>query len=109
VGVQFRTKVGINGELTFHYQSPQVWNEQVATTSGIFYQQFPLPAYMLLNARLGWRFLKDKAEFSGVVYNALQEFSAIGDNDPHKDLGPQMHPFGNRIGRRVMGYFSYSL
>jgi iron complex outermembrane receptor protein len=86
-----------------------VWNEQVAATTGIFYQQFALPAYTLLNARLGFRFLKDRAEISAVVYNALAEVSAIGDSDPNHSLGPQMHPFGNRIGRRVMGFFSYSL
>ncbi|MFT3775621.1 MAG: TonB-dependent receptor [Minicystis sp.] len=109
VGVQLRTKFGLNGEITFHYQSPQVWTEQVATTTGIFYRQFPLPAYTLLNGRLGFRFLKDKAEVSAVVYNALAEVSAIGDSDANHSLGPQMHPFGNRIGRRVMGFFSYSL
>ena len=108
-GVQLRTKLGINGEITFHYQSPQVWNEQIATTTGIFYKQFPLPAYTLLNARVGYRFLKDKAEISAVVYNALAEVAAIGDNDASHGLGQQMHPFGNRIGRRLMGFFSYSL
>jgi iron complex outermembrane receptor protein len=109
VGVQFRTKVGFNGEVTFNYQSPQLWTEQIATTTGIFYKQYPLPAYTLLNGRLGFRFLKEKAEISAVVYNALAELSAIGDSDANHSLGPQMHPFGNRIGRRVMGFFSYSL
>jgi iron complex outermembrane receptor protein len=109
VGVQVRTKFGLNGEITFHYQSPQVWNEQIATATGIFYQQYQLPAYTLLNARLGFKFLKDHAEVSAVVYNALAEVAAIGDSDANHGLGPQMHPFGNRIGRRVMGFFSYSL
>lgn len=108
-GVQVRTRFGLNGEITFHYQSPQVWNEQVARPTGIFYQQYNLPAYTLLNARVGYRFLKDKAEISAVVYNALAEVSAIGDNDASHGLGPQMHPFGNRVGRRLMGFFSYSL
>jgi iron complex outermembrane receptor protein len=100
VGVQLRTKIGFNGEVTFYYQSSQVWNEQVATLAGIVYQQFPLPAYTLLNGRLGWRFYKDRIEVSATVFNALAGLGA----DP-----PQMHPFGNRIGRRVMGFFSYSL
>ena len=65
LGVQLRTKIGFNGEITFYYQSAQVWNEQVATLSGIVYQQFPLPAYTLLNGRLGWRFFKDRIEVSG--------------------------------------------
>lgn len=99
-GVQVRTKLGINGEITFSYQSPQVWNEQVATLQGIVYEQFPLPAYTLLNGRVGYRFYKDRAELSAVVYNALADA-----------FGPpaQQHPFGNQVGRRVMGFVSYSL
>jgi outer membrane receptor protein involved in Fe transport len=99
-GVQLRTKIGFNGEVSFYYQSPELWSEQVATLSGIVYQQFPLPAYTLLNGRVGWRFYKDKIEISASVYNAL-----AGVLSPP----PQMHPFGNQIGRRFMGFFSYSL
>ncbi len=100
LGVQVRTKVGLNGEVTFHYQSAQAWNEQVAGASGITYQTFPLPAYTLLNARIGYRFYKDRVEISGTVFNALAD--VFGDP-------PQMHPFGNRIGRRFMSFLSYSL
>ncbi|NUQ78581.1 MAG: TonB-dependent receptor [Polyangiaceae bacterium] len=99
-GVQVRTKAGVDGEITFHYQSDQVWGEQVATLEGIVYQSFPLPAYTLLNARLGYRFLKDRAEVSATVFNALAGLTG----DP-----PQMHPFGNRVGRRFMGFFSFRL
>jgi outer membrane receptor protein involved in Fe transport len=99
-GVQLRTKAGINGEISFHYQSSQSWNEQVATPAGIFYKTFPLPAYSLFNARVGYRFHKDRAEISGTVFNALEGVFAEA---------PQMHPFGNRVGRRLMGFFSYSL
>jgi iron complex outermembrane receptor protein len=109
VGIQVRTRIGLNGEITFHYQSPQVWSEQVATATSIVYQQYPLPAYALLNGRLGFRFYKDKAEISAVVYNALAEWSTLGDAASSHSLGPQMHPFGNRVGRRVMGFFSYQL
>lgn len=100
VGVQVRTRLGLNGEVTFHYQSAQSWNEQVATLNGIAYQTFPLPAYTLFNARLGFRFYKDRAEIAGTVFNALS--GVFGD-------APQMHPFGNRVGRRFMGFLSYSL
>lgn len=99
-GVQLRTKAGINGEISFHYQSSQSWNEQVATLGGIIYKTFPLPAYSLFNARIGYRFYKDRAEISGTVFNALSDVLAEA---------PQMHPFGNRVGRRFMGFFSYSL
>ena len=103
VGVQVRTKAGLNGEVTFNYQSAQVWNEQVATSTGIDYKPFPLPAYTLFNARIGYRFFHDRAEISGTVFNAL---AGLGTEDGE---APQQHPFGNRVGRRVMAFFSYSL
>ena len=103
VGVQVRTKAGLNGEVTFNYQSAQVWNEQVATATGIDYQTFPLPAYTLVNARLGYSFFHDRAEISGTVFNAL---AGVGTDDGE---APQQHPFGNRVGRRFMGFFTYSL
>jgi iron complex outermembrane receptor protein len=101
-GVQVRTPVGIDGEVTFHYQSAQAWNEQVATLTGIEYQTFNLPGYSLLNARVGYRFYKNRAEVSATVFNAL---AGIGNDGE----APQHHPFGNRVGRRFMGFFSYSL
>ncbi|HSN98691.1 MAG TPA: TonB-dependent receptor, partial [Candidatus Nanopelagicales bacterium] len=100
-GVQVRTKAGIDGELMFHYQSGQQWVEQIVTPTGIFPQVFDLPAYTLLNARVGFRFLDDHAEVSATVFNAL---AGITSDEP-----PQMHPFGNRVGRRVMGFFTYNL
>ncbi|WP_394830452.1 TonB-dependent receptor plug domain-containing protein [Pendulispora rubella] len=99
-GVQVRTKMGLNGEVSWHYQSAQVWQEKIATADGVVYQQFDVRAYMLLNARLGYRFYKDKAEISGTVFNLLGD----SDSDPL-----QMHPYGNRIGRRFMAFFTYSL
>jgi iron complex outermembrane receptor protein len=99
-GVQVRTKAGVNGEVSVHYQSPQIWVEQVTTPTSIEPQAFNLDAYTLLNARIGYRFYKDRAEVSGTIFNAL---SGVGGD------APQMHPFGNRIGRRVMGFISYSL
>jgi len=102
-GVQLRTKPGIDGEITLHYQTAQTWTEQVATLQGLEYQQFDLPGYLLLNGRLGWRFpiLSTTGEVSIAVFNALA--GVMGDEPP------QMHPFGNRVGRRVMGFFQHSL
>jgi iron complex outermembrane receptor protein len=99
-GVQLRTKVGISGELTFHYQSDQTWTEQITTLTGIVEKQFHLPEYYMVNARIGYRFYNDKAEISATVFNALADVA-----------GPpaQQHPFGNQIGRRFMGFFSYQL
>ncbi|WP_437807982.1 TonB-dependent receptor domain-containing protein [Sorangium sp. So ce1078] len=99
-GVQVRTPVGVDGEVTFHYQSSQAWAEQVPAGTVIATDIYPLPAYTLLNARLGYRFLNNRAEISATVFNALD---GLGDQPL------QMHPFGNRIGRRFMGFFRYSL
>ncbi len=96
-GVQLRTKIGIDGSVDFHFVSPQTWAEQVVNTQAqsIQYQQFHLDSYTLLNARLGYRFLaRDKAEISAVAFNLL--------GVEHRE-----HPFGQVVGRRVMGYFTY--
>jgi len=95
-GVQLRTKIGISGSIDFHYVSPQNWAEQVTNIAAqrIQYETFHLPAYTLLNARIGYAFLKNRAELSGVAFNLL--------DDQHRE-----HPFGNQIGQRFMGMFTY--
>ena len=100
VGAQVRTPFGLEGEVTFHYQTPQVWGEQVATLEGIELQLFDLPAYHLLNGRVGYSFFDRRATVAVTVFNALA--GAFEE-------APQMHPFGNRIGRRFMGFISYEL
>jgi outer membrane receptor for ferrienterochelin and colicin len=95
-GVQLRTKTGLDAELDIHFVSPQTWAEQVSDVQRqqIVYQSFYLPSYELLNARLGYRFLRNQAEVSGVAFNLL--------NDKHRE-----HPFGQLIGRQLMGFISY--
>jgi iron complex outermembrane receptor protein len=95
-GVQVRTKLGIDAEVDVHYVSPQDWAEQVTDVAKqqIISESFHLDAYTLLNAKLGYRFLRNRAEISGVAFNLL--------DDKHRE-----HPFGQLIDRRVMGFFSY--
>jgi iron complex outermembrane receptor protein len=95
-GVQLRSKIGIDGSIDFHYVSPQDWAEQVSNVQkqDIEYQSFHLPAYTLLNASVGYRFLKNQADVRGVAFNLL--------DDQHRE-----HPFGQVLDRRLMGYFSY--
>jgi outer membrane receptor for ferrienterochelin and colicin len=95
-GVQLRTKAGIDAEVDIHFVSPQNWAEQISDVQKqqVVYQSFYLPAYELLNARLGYRFLRNQAEVSGVAFNLL--------NDKHRE-----HPFGQIIGRQLMGFLSY--
>ena len=95
-GVQLRTKVGISGSVDFHYVSPQDWAEQVQNVQlqQIRYESFHQDAYTLLNASVGYRFLKNQAEIRGVGFNLL--------DDQHRE-----HPFGQVIDRRLMAMFSY--
>ncbi len=95
-GVQLRTKAGIDAEVDIHFVSPQSWAEQISDVQKqqVVYESFYLPAYELLNARVGYRFLRNQAEISGVAFNLL--------DDKHRE-----HPFGQIIGRRLMGFFSY--
>jgi hypothetical protein len=95
-GVQLRTKAGIDAEVDIHFVSPQSWAEQISDVQKqqVVYQSFYLPSYELLNARVGYRFLRNRAEVSGVAFNLL--------DDKHRE-----HPFGQVIGRQLMGFFSY--
>ncbi len=95
-GVQLRTKAGFDGSIDFHYLSPQDWSEQVQNLQrqDIEFQTFHLEAYSLLNASLGYRFLRNQAEIRGVAFNLL--------DDQHRE-----HPYGQVVDRRLMGFFSY--
>ncbi len=96
LGVQARTKVGLDGELTFHYVSPQTWAEQESDLERqqIVYKSWHLDAYTLLNGRIGYRIPKVNADVSVVGYNLLGQ--------EHRQ-----HPFGQLVGRRVMGFLTY--
>ncbi len=98
VGVQVRTKAGIDGSIDFHYVSPQTWAEQVinAERQRLEYSALKLSPYSLLNARVGYRFSGDHAEVSAMAYNAI--------GTPHRE-----HPFGQVIDRRTMLMFTYKL
>lgn len=95
-GIQVRTKIGIDGSVDFHFVSAQTWAEQVtnAAAQRIEYQQFELPAYTLLNARLGYRFMEDRAEL------AVAGFNLAG-------VQHRQHPFGQLVDRRVMGLATF--
>ena len=95
-GVQLRTKVGIDAEVDLHYVSPQDWAEQISDVQKqeVVYQSLHLDAYTLLNARVGYRFLRNQAEVSGVAFNLL--------DDRHRE-----HPYGQMIDRRLMAFLTY--
>jgi outer membrane receptor protein involved in Fe transport len=89
-GLQIRTKLGIDASIDVNFASAPKWSERVVQSA-----RFDLPAYTLLGGRLGYRFWKDHADVSAVIFNAL--------NIEHRQ-----HPFGQLLGRRLMGFFSYT-
>jgi iron complex outermembrane receptor protein len=96
-GVQVRSKSGFDGEIDVHFVSPQTWAEQVIDVQkqSIVYQSYHLGAYALLNARVGYSFLRNRqATVSVVAFNLL--------DDQHRE-----HPFGQTIGRQIMGLLTY--
>jgi iron complex outermembrane receptor protein len=97
VGVQVRSKPGIDGEVLLHFVSNQRWVERDFDNQvqAVVFKQAILPAYTLLNARIGYRFLANRAEISATAFNLL--------NNVHQE-----HPFTNFVGRRFMGFFQYT-
>lgn len=95
-GIQYRSKFGIDASVDFNYLSSQNWALQVTNVQAqkIEYQQFYLPAYALVNARIGYRFFKNKADLGLIVNNLF-------DNQ-HRE-----YPFAEPVGQRVMGTFAY--
>lgn len=95
-GVQLRTKPGIDGSIDFHYIGSQVWAEQITNfvRQEIEQRPFDLSDYTLFNGRLGYRFLGNQADLSVVAFNIF-------------DVQHRQHPFGQLIGRRVMGMVTY--
>jgi iron complex outermembrane receptor protein len=95
-GVQVRSRSGLDGSIDFHFVSEQNWAEQVIDVQQqrIVYQPFHLDPYALLNARVGYRFLRNHAEVSLVGFNIL-------------DTQHREHPAGQMVGRQTMAFFTY--
>ena len=60
---------------------------------GTAFVDFELPSYVVLNARIGWRFFEDQLELAVVGTNLIEE---------HRE-----HPFGQPIDRRFMGTVTF--
>ncbi|MCA9609457.1 MAG: TonB-dependent receptor, partial [Myxococcales bacterium] len=95
-GVQYRSPIGLDLAVDFHVVSDQRWVEQVLDTErgGTAFVPFDLPAYALLNARIGWRFFDDQLELAVTGTNLLMD-------------GHRQHPFGQRVDRRFMGHVTF--
>ncbi|MCB9657609.1 MAG: TonB-dependent receptor [Sandaracinaceae bacterium] len=91
MGVQFRSDIGLDLSFDIHWTSSQRWAEQFDNLeTGVEYRLADVPAYTLLNARVGWRLLDDKLELAVSGWNLL--FSDV-----------RMHPLGQRIDTRFIG------
>ncbi|MEO0325254.1 MAG: hypothetical protein AAF447_20015, partial [Myxococcota bacterium] len=78
--------------------SPQVWVEQVldAERGGVAFAAFDLPAYTVLNARIGYRVPRTGLELAFVGQNLVDE-------------GHREHPFGQPVETRYSGWVTYRL
>jgi iron complex outermembrane receptor protein len=90
-GVQYRSGFGLDLSMDLSWVSGRRWIEQVEdTTTGIRFVPFDVPAYTLLNARVGYRLIDDRLELAITGFNLL--------HDVHRE-----HPFGQPIDTRVIG------
>ncbi|HJL00164.1 MAG TPA: TonB-dependent receptor [Polyangiaceae bacterium LLY-WYZ-15_(1-7)] len=96
LGIQYRSPFGLDIALDFHWVSAQDWLEQAFDAEeGVRFQNFPLDAYYLLNARVGQRLFDDQLELGLSVFNLTNNKI-------------RQHPFGQRLEARVLGTVAYS-
>ena len=95
-GVQLRTKLGFDGEVDFHYVSPQDWAEQVTDVAEAA-DRVPVVPPLRLHAPQRARrlpLLRGPRRGQRVAFNLL--------DDQHRE-----HPVRADLGRRVMGFLTY--
>jgi outer membrane receptor protein involved in Fe transport len=88
----WRTRANFDLGLDAHYVSSVAWFEKsfdASAPAGVVLAPYALPSYTLVNARVGYRFIRDRLEGGVSVYNLL--------GDDHRE-----HPFGSPIGRRIL-------
>ena len=98
VGGTFRHAVGVTVNADAAYVSETEWVERVfdpAAPGGIRLDRYPLESYVRLDARIGYRFWRDRIEVAALGTNLL-------------GTAYREHPFGNDIATRVLGSRSAS-
>lgn len=89
-GVQYRAPFGLDVSADFSWQSDQKWAFPVIDpVRGSIYRLFPLRAYTVLNARIGYRLFNDQLEVAVVGTNLVDE-------------GHREHPYGQPVDRRFL-------
>ncbi len=90
-GVQYRSRFGLDVSTDVSWFSPQVWVEQVTDLeTGVRFQTFDQPAFVMVNGRIGYRLLADRLDLGVVGTN-------LGFQDKRQ------HPFGQLVDTRVLG------
>jgi outer membrane receptor for ferrienterochelin and colicin len=90
-GVQYRSRIGLEGSIDVSWFSDQKWIEQVTDIErGVRWREYDQPSFLMVSARLGYRLLADRLEL-GVV----------GTNLAFEDK--RMHPLAQPIDTRVLG------
>lgn len=91
LGAQLRTSFGLDFAVDTHLISATVWREQdFDPDRGVIYESYPIDGSLLLNARVGYRALRDRLEL-GLVGTNLTDNRA------------RQHPFGAPLSARVLG------
>jgi outer membrane receptor protein involved in Fe transport len=88
----WRTRANFDLGMDAHYVSALTWTESsfdITRQGGVLYTPYAMPAYTLINGRIGYRWIQDKLETGLAFYNLL--------DDRHRE-----HPYGNQIGRRLL-------
>ncbi len=99
VGLQVRTRFGLEFESYAHYVASQTWVEQTFDSrTGTRDVAYPLNDYLMINARLGLRLLDGRLQI-GVTGTNLAD---VNPNTAHRE-----HPLGYRQWARVMANLSY--
>jgi len=94
-GVQFRSSIGLDLNVDFHWVSPQVWTIQVTDpVQGVGFARFDLDSYVLLNARIGQRLMNDRLELGLIGTNLTFQRN-------------RQHPLGQPITTRLMGEVTF--
>ncbi len=87
MGAQYRAPFGVDLSADLHVVSTQTWS--VSAVDFLSNVPTDVPAYYMLNARVGYRILKDQVEFGLSGYNITNNHF-------------RQHPFGQNLAARYM-------
>jgi len=91
-GIQYRAPFGFELAVDVHHVAKQRWaDDAVDPTLGLVYEINDVPAYTLVNGRVGYQLVKDRLDLG---FNALNLL----------DVNTRQHPFAQPSARLAMAY-----